>query len=140
MNKEDKLLFLIDICSKLPYGLKATTKSGGWPDVYNVEGYKNDRIYLDYPIYDEGDDEWLVESVVPYLRPMSSMTAAEEYEYHQCKNIDYLEFCKMEHTEMLKTTTLCFSRAINWLNAHHFDYYGLIEKGFALVAPEGMYN
>lgn len=29
---------------------------------------------------------------------------------------------------------------INWLNAHHFDYQGLIEKGLALEAPEGIYK
>jgi hypothetical protein len=29
---------------------------------------------------------------------------------------------------------------VDWLNAHHFDYRGLIEKGLALEAPEGMYN
>ena len=29
---------------------------------------------------------------------------------------------------------------IDWLNQHHFDYRGLIEKGLALEAPEGMYN
>ena len=28
----------------------------------------------------------------------------------------------------------------DWLNAHHFDYRGLIEKGLAIEAPEGMYN
>lgn len=29
---------------------------------------------------------------------------------------------------------------IDWLNANHFDYRGLIEKGLALEALEGMYN
>jgi hypothetical protein len=29
---------------------------------------------------------------------------------------------------------------IDWLNAYHFDYRGLIPKGLALVAPDGMYN
>lgn len=29
---------------------------------------------------------------------------------------------------------------IDWLNAHHFDYRGLIEKGLALEALEGMYD
>jgi hypothetical protein len=29
---------------------------------------------------------------------------------------------------------------VDWLNAHHFDYRGLIEKGLALEAPEGMYE
>jgi hypothetical protein len=28
----------------------------------------------------------------------------------------------------------------DWLNAHHFDYRGLIEKGLALEAPKDMYN
>ena len=28
----------------------------------------------------------------------------------------------------------------DWLNKHHFDYRGLIEKGLALKAPKGMYN
>jgi hypothetical protein len=26
------------------------------------------------------------------------------------------------------------------LNRHHFDYNGLIDKGLALEAPEGMYK
>jgi hypothetical protein len=26
------------------------------------------------------------------------------------------------------------------INAHHFDYRDLIPKGFALVAPEGMFK
>ena len=33
-----------------------------------------------------------------------------------------------------------FITPIDWLNAHHFDYRGLIEKGLALKAKEGMYN
>ena len=28
----------------------------------------------------------------------------------------------------------------DYLNAHHFDYRGLIPMGLALPAPEGMYN
>jgi hypothetical protein len=33
-----------------------------------------------------------------------------------------------------------FPAVIDWLNAHHFDYRDLIEKGLALEAPEGMYK
>lgn len=29
---------------------------------------------------------------------------------------------------------------INWLNENHFDYNGLIEKGLAIEALEGMYK
>jgi hypothetical protein len=29
---------------------------------------------------------------------------------------------------------------LDWLLAHHFDFRGLIEKGLALEAPDGMYK
>ena len=122
---EEKQMLIIDICAKLPYGLKATTKSGCWPDAYYVEGYKNNRIYLDCPVYGDGDDEWLVESVIPYLRPMSSMTEEE----------------RTKKDELFGSYILDNNPAyIDWLNAHHFDYRGLIEKGLALEAPEEMYK
>lgn len=56
----------------------------------------------------------------PYLRPMVSMTDEEQDEY-------------------INTFTVMWD-AVDWLNAHHFDYRGLIEKGLALEAPEGMYK
>lgn len=27
-------------------------------------------------------------------------------------------------------------KVLNWLNAHHFDYRGLIDKGFAIAVTE----
>ena len=71
---------------------------------------------------------------------MSSMTVKEEYEYHQCKNFNYLDICEMEHEEILETTALCFSRATDWLDKNKFDYRGLIPMGLALEAPEDMYK
>lgn len=56
-------------------------------------------------------DVWVVK---PYLRPMSSMTNKE---YEHTKNMSPLDY-------------------INWLNAHHFDYCGLIEKSHALSTKE----
>ena len=43
-----------------------------------------------------------------------------------------------EEKKLLKKKDL--SARIDWLNAHHFDYRGLIKKGLAMQAPEGMYN
>jgi len=63
-----------------------------------------------------------IENCKPYLRPMSSMTEDEEIYY----NTVY--------------TRLKFYEKEDWLNAHHFDYRGLIEKGLALEAPEDMYE
>lgn len=135
MKQEEKELLLFDISSRFPCGLHIKT---------NMEKYP--EIILDKIDKDKVEDSWYFNGIFeiidckPYLRPMSSMTAEEEYEYHRYKDIDYAKICEMEHKEMLETTALCFSRAIDWLNAHHFDYRGLIEKGLALEAPEGMYQ
>lgn len=138
MSKEEKELLLVDLCARLPYGVKATTTSDGWKGVYTITGYANERIYLDCPVYDEGDDEWLVEFIKPHLRPMSSMTEEEKNEYNRlcgyCLEQDAVDY----NISILDRAQLVF--VIDWLNSHHFDYRGLIEKGLALEAPEGMYS
>ena len=125
MTQEEKQLLLQDICARLPYGVKATTTSNGWRDVYVVSGYNDDRIYMDCSVYDEGDDEWLIESVKPYLRSMESMTKEEKEEYNII-------------VDALFDTGISYLN--DWLNSHHFDYRGLIPKGLAIEAPEGMYD
>ena len=127
MAKEEKQLLIQDISARLSYGVKATTTSNGWNGVYTITGYANNRIYLDCPVYDEGDDEWLVEFVKPYLRPLSSMTEEEKEDYNS----------KFEGRDF---SWEIYYGSTDWLNAHHFDYRGLIEKGLALKATEGMYN
>ena len=52
----------------------------------------------------------------PYLRPMSSMTE-EEKAYFFAIN---------------EQPVTC----IDWLNSHHFDYRGLIEKGLAIEVTD----
>ena len=128
MNKEDKQLLLKDLVARLPYGVKCTTKSL-WNGIYTIEGYKDDKFFLDCPVYDEGDDEWMIESVVPYLRPMSSMT---EGEYNQL----YIDSRIKEDSVDILDALANDMDAIDWLNAHHFDYRGLIEKGLAIAVDE----
>ena len=133
MTQEDKELLLKDLCTRLPYVVKCTTKSM-WNGIYTIVGYKDNRFFLDCTIYNEGDDEWMIESIVPYLRPMSSMTKEERNEYLSIK---------MQETERVALAEVyrpeAISEIIDWLNKHHFDYCGLIEKGLALKAPEGIY-
>ena len=66
----------------------------------------------------DDDELW---GAKPYLRPMDSMTEEEYAEF----GYDTLRYTIQD---------------IDWLNAHHFDYRGLIEKGLALEAHEGMYK
>jgi len=59
-------------------------------------------------------------------------------------------FCDVTFNTIEDKFTTCFSvgrvtwettiAEIDWLNAHHFDYRGLIEKGLALEAKEKMYK
>lgn len=70
---------------------------------------------------------------------MSSMTKEEKKEFDDFCVID--EFAWKGNSEIgYKNQAIIMSDAINWLNARHFDYRGLIERGLALKAPEGMYN
>jgi len=121
MNQEDKELLLKDLTARLPYGVKCTTKSS-WNGIYTIVGYKDNRFFLDCPIYDEGDDEWMIESIVPYLRPMSSMTKEEKLMYEGL---------------MIGTDNVSYMLdVIDWLNSNHFDYHGLIPKGLAIEVTE----
>lgn len=69
----------------------------------------------------------------PYLRPMSSLTK-EEKEYIKRRFCyenwtDFNDF--FNHYQINVEDSYMF---IDWLNAHHFDYRGLIEKGLAIDA------
>lgn len=66
----------------------------------------------------------------PYLRPMESMTEDEFVEY---KELDLLDYSN-DGFEMPNF------RSIAWFLKKHFDFCGLIPKGLALPAPEGMYE
>ena len=95
--------------------------------IINVNGHdeKVDEVNPFEGIITCGFQSFDVEECKPYLRPMSSMTEEEIKEYQAFFNYDGVEYPE---------------EYIDWLNAHHFDYRGLIEKGLALKAPEGIYN
>ena len=70
---------------------------------------------------------------------MSSMTEDERKEFIATQYEEVIEQypCSAAPSEIkiLSYTAKTF----DWLNANHFDYHGLILKGLALKAPEGMY-
>ena len=127
MTQQEKELLLEDLSARLPYGVIVhTTVDGGG----TVLGVYKDRVFTTCEEYNKHND-YPVECVKPYLRPMSSITEEEKKELgHSCKYIGFNGNIVTYGDEM------CYT----WLNAHHFDYRGLIEKGLALEAPEGMYK
>lgn len=96
-------------------------------DILNVNPLIEDEDEL-YYTYEEVIDGINVVEFTPYLRSMSSMTKKEQDRY------DIL----VEET-VYRPGILNCSDLINFCHEHHLDYLGLIEKGLALKAPEGMY-
>ena len=121
MTQEDKELLLIDLCARLPYGVK-------------FQGEDSNVYTLDAANY----FAFQVEDVVfkPYLRPMSSMAEEEKYTYRHMLGATL----NSEGESIMFVYVEDFPTVIDWLNEHHFDYRGLLEKGLALEAPDGMYN
>lgn len=83
----------------------------------------------------------------PYLRSLSSITEEEKRELSKkyvwdisCGQIKIRYHSDGYWDNNTKCPTSEYLRLFDWLNMHHFDYHGLIEKGLALEAPKGMYN
>ena len=130
MTQEEKQLLLTDLCARLPYGIIVHTWYNECIDIkcIGIDLYTN-AINLDIP--NDDDAKVYIDNVKPYLRPMSSMT--EEEKLHYIVLGDIKRYINPQYAYLI-------SEQLNYLNAHHFDYRGLIEKGLALYAPEGMYE
>ena len=69
----------------------------------------------------------LPNTVRPYLRSLSKMTATEEEEYDRL----------FPYGAVLSPVQI--GKVVEWFYKHHFDFTGLIDMGLAIEAPEGMY-
>lgn len=122
----DKILLLKDLCPRLLYGIKCDH----FGKIKTVLGVFNNIIQVGYDINDYEDT--CIEDIKPYLRPMSSMTEEERWTYYQRTHDVGRSVDVIDEDEV--------ALHMEWLNEHHFDYRGLIGKGLALEAPEGMYE
>ena len=133
MEQEDKELLLKDLCARLPYHVKVKV----WlEDVDTEEGV----LDLEYNYADVLQDAFYynkIKKIKPYLRPMSSMTAEEYEQYRKFSYYGAAGYRNNDYKEMVATPSF---EKMDFLNAHHFDYRGLIEKGLAIEAPEDMYK
>lgn len=141
-RQKEKELLLDVLRDGLPYGLQLQITdvngftfngelrvlSKNWcslniADPVTREKVKNQTIPLNY-IY-----------IKPYLRPMSSMTRAERFEVEQIIGYDTEvrdDFLKLLAPSFKRLSYAELLAVFDWLNAHHFDYRGLIEKGLAI--------
>ena len=128
MTDEEKQLLLKDLCARLPYGVICKTEKGnghlcsinqtffGIEYGVNISSLKRD--YFD----DINTDEQVVK---PYLHSMSSMTEEEK---------ELIKGSVICFNELEGNSTLFDEDGLDWLNAHHFDYHGLISMGLAIDA------
>ena len=115
-KKEKDLLLLKDLSSRLPHGVMCKfTLVKSRLDVTDKLGLGGLGQFMC------GKTE-----IIPYLRPMSSMTEDEENEYSR------LTYIGATLDDLVK--------GMDFLNANHFDYRGLIDMGLALEAPVDMYK
>ena len=127
MTQEDKNLLLRYFSAMLPYHVRCkvwlkdgTTEEGVLDLEHNYGDVLRDAFYYNKIV-----------DIKPFLRPMSSMTEEEMKEYY---TFQYkFTFQTHEHQELNKET---FSEYLDWLNAHYFDYRGLIERGLAISVTE----
>ena len=122
---QDKELLLKDLCARLNTNLVCS--------IYRIDdqgiGYRNEILYgyCNIDRWNEfyfGEDCGIsiddVSKIKPYLFPLSSMTEEEKLMYEGL---------------MIGTDNISYMLdVVDWLNAHHFDYRGLIDKSLALDA------
>ena len=166
MKESDKKLLFQYLCSSLPYGLvmswgngeeehkrfilEAITSRKYESYIENEKELAINGVYIEWKL----NNEYCIrpEFIKPYLRPLSSMTEDERKELSDLIDKEINGFISDEEDSFLfslySTTgircNLCGERfyfdemfiVYDWLNAHHFDYRGLIEKGLAIKVTE----
>ena len=127
MTQEEKESLIKDLSARLPYGVKMHCSE----DIIMTLRQIDEDCFCE--CWENEDFKCHSRWMLPYLRPMSSMTEEEINVFHKLRfiHINY----GLEPLQCVLSVN-----EIDWLNAHHFDYRNLIGKGLALEAPEGMYK
>lgn len=178
MTQKDKELSFIDISGRLHYGVIVNYKE----DEYDYHKWKITNLHiLSYSksgtLIDTDWDGWIsyeenegcgmssgsrpfrFGEVLPYLRPMSSMTDKEKKDLLTTivgnKNSKYFQVlqdgsidntdAEIQDLNKFNIHWISFNKDtvtlyLDWLNKKMFDYRGLIKKGLAIEAPEEMYK
>ena len=146
MAQEDKELSFIDISGRLHYGVIVNYKENKYDHhkwkitnlhtlSYSKSGILIDTDYDGWISYEEhkgcgmstGSRPFRFGEVLPYLRPLSSMTEEESKEFGLLQTDFYTDGFLYP---------IAAVNLIDWLNAHHFDYRCLIEKGLAIAVTK----
>lgn len=146
MTEEQKQLLIKDLCGRLPYGVNILHVKDGIIGVLStiniyVEG-REEKLKCSIPFF--GEDNVPIEEFKPYLYPLSSLTSSEAEDIERimgCNILWRISEGLIEWTvggsvesEIFELRIDQIEQLTEFLNAHHFDYRGLIEKGLAIDA------
>ena len=152
MTQEDKMLLIKDLSARLPYAVTVEHTSGfrgTLHDIAILHMYdENDNVYdaICYTDFFGDGDGIYIEYFKPYLFPLSSITEEESIELFKLFEISLIDSIGADYIKINECTGITFfldkgfdvethlDKLIDWLNAHHFDYRHLIEKGLAIDA------
>lgn len=141
MTQEEKELLLINLCSRLPNGVKCKILENNEIKILSSIQYDGENTLFDFWEDDQkiqyGYQLYLSE-FKPYLFPISCMTE-EQYE-----EFIIVSGWNSDIEDIRRGKFLCLGTigidyiydTIDWLNKKHFDYRGLISMGLAIDASK----
>ena len=141
---QDKELLLKDLCARLPYKPIVHIDDCGIWDLRGIDhddsAELRDRVIVWHgENYPSSKNSFPIINCKPYLFPLSSMTEEQKKDLHRMDAFmnSFGQICFSTYDDYGHELMPTFEDAIhveNWLNANHFDYRGLIEKGLAIDA------
>ena len=118
----------------LPYDLQVKTDEDNEPyTLLSIHPNKGIALILTGVNMDGVDiiSKVKIDTIKPFIRPLSSMTEEDEKEFNE-----QMYKAKLYSDGKSYNVYEVVGLDINYLNAHHLDYFGLIEKGLAIGVTE----
>lgn len=134
MTQEDKNDLIKYLCASLPYKLKINIRSDY---TYTMEDMELNPYHLEGISYSIN-----YRNMRPYLRSFSKMTQDEKWTIKNRFCYDWWSETEGNPSSLWKYQIDIedADSLIDFFNERHLDYLGLIQKGLALEAPDGMYE
>lgn len=139
MTQIKKQTLIKEICTRIPYGVKILYDKG-----HKGRKFTNGLICQPSGLTKVGDKTYItafgvnepidIEDVRIILRPMSSITKKEMFDFHKNGGLLTHNFKWDVELDILTVG------AIDWLNKYHFDYRWLIPMDLAIESTEGIYK
>jgi hypothetical protein len=142
MEQKDKDLLIRNLCASLPYRVMLSYDGEYGKEINPFPMHELNRVTV--------NTHYEIEGIKPYLRSVYTMTEEEMDKLFDILHIDKdgndEDWIKINDVTGIKFFLPAgrwmeeIDEAMSYLRSIHIDINGLISKGLALEAPEGMYN